>query len=161
MNYVIYLDNNSQVICWGDIISCNKYINQLYSKPIDSLHYEDYNISNKYSSFYEDYEVFNVRGTDVYLTLGEIKLIKEGCQDEASSIRFIESELEKLIELTDVFDREIINELSYMRDFMDRLMKIHAKYSAENLFVNMDMDALHFAYQSERENKGLPIVYIR
>lgn len=161
MNYVIYLDNINQVICWGDILSCNKYINQFYSKPINSLHYEDYNLSNKYNSFYEDYEVVNIRGTDIYLTLGEAKLIREGCQDEANSIRFIGNELEKLMEMTDIFDRGIIDELSYMKDFMNKLIKIHAKYSADNLFVNIDMDALHFAYQSERENKGLPIVYIR
>jgi hypothetical protein len=31
----------------------------------------------------------------------------------------------------------------------------------ENVFVNLDIDALHSAYQMERENKGLPIIFIK
>ena len=110
MNYVIYLDKNNQVICWGDIISCNKYINQMYSVSEDILHYEEYNISNRYSSFYEDYEVFNIEGTDVYLTLGEVKMVREGCQEETRSIKYIENEIEHLMTLTDVYSNNIIEE---------------------------------------------------
>lgn len=161
MNYVIYLDKNNQVICWGDIISCNKYINQMYSVSEDILHYEEYNISNRYSSFYEDYEVFNIEGTDVYLTLGEVKMIREGCQEETRSIKYIENEIEHLMTLTDVYSNNIIEELSYMKDFMKRLYEIHSRYNMDNVFTNLDIDALHYAYQTERENQGLPIVYIR
>lgn len=161
MNYVIYLDKNNQVICWGDIISCNKYINQMYSVSEDILHYEEYNISNRYSSFYEDYEVFNIEGTDVYLTLGEVKMVREGCQEETRSIKYIENEIEHLMTLTDVYSNNIIEELSYMKDFMKRLYEIHSRYNMDNVFTNLDIDALHYAYQTERENQGLPIVYIR
>lgn len=161
MNYVIYLDKNNQVICWGDIISCNKYINQMYSVSEDILHYEEYNISNRYSSFYEDYEVFNIEGTDVYLTLGEVKMIREGCQEETRSIKYIENEIEHLMTLTAVYSNSIIEELSYMKDFMKRLYEIHSRYNMDNVFTNLDIDALHYAYQTERENQGLPIVYIR
>lgn len=161
MNYVIYLDKNNQVICWGDIISCNKYINQMYSVSEDILHYEEYNISNRYSSFYEDYEVFNIEGTDVYLTLGEVKLVREGCQEETRSIKYIENEIEHLMTLTDVYNDNIIEELTYMKNFMKRLYEIHSRYNMDNVFTNLDIDALHYAYQTERENQGLPIVYIR
>lgn len=161
MNYVIYLDKNNQVICWGDIISCNKYINQMYSVSEDILHYEEYNISNRYSSFYEDYEVFNIEGTDVYLTLGEVKMVREGCQEETRSIKYIENEIEHLMTLTDVYSNNIIEELSYMKDFMKKLYEIHSRYNMDNVFTNLDIDALHYAYQTERENQGLPIVYIR
>ena len=131
MNYVIYLDKNNQVICWGDIISCNKYINQMYSVSEDILHYEEYNISNRYSSFYEDYEVFNIEGTDVYLTLGEVKMVREGCQEETRSIKYIENEIEHLMTLTDVYSNNIIEELSYMKDFMKRLYEIHSRYNMD------------------------------
>lgn len=161
MKYVIYLDKNNQVICWGDMISCNKYINQMYSVSEDILHYEEYNISNRYSSFYEDYEVFNIEGTDVYLTLGEVKLVREGCQEETRNIKYIENEIEHLMTLTDVYSNNIIEELSYMKDFMKRLYEIHSRYNMDNVFTNLDIDALHYAYQTERENQGLPIVYIR
>lgn len=161
MDNVIYLDKNNQVICWGGIISCNKYINQMYSISIDSLICEEYNTSNRYSSFYEDYEVYNIQGTDVHLTLGEIKMIKEGCQEETRSIKYIESELEHLMTLTDVYSNNIIEELAYMKDFMNKLYHIHSRYNMDNVFTNLDIDALHYAYQSERENQGLPIVYIR
>jgi hypothetical protein len=30
-NKIICLDKNNQVICWGDMHICEKYINQLYS----------------------------------------------------------------------------------------------------------------------------------
>lgn len=160
MDKVIYLDKSNQVICWGDAITCKKYINQMYSISSIIVHYEEYDISGRYSSFYEDYEVYNIQGTDVYLTLGEIKMLRDGCQEETRSIKFIENELEHLMTLTHVYNNKIIEELTYMRDFMKRLYNIHAKYNIENAFTNLDIDALHYAYQTERENKGLPIVYI-
>ena len=160
MDKIIYLDKSNQVICWGDAIICKKYINQMYSISSNILHYEEYDVSGRYSSFYEDYEVYNIQGTDVYLTLGEIKMIRDGCQEETSNIKFIENELEHLMTLTHVYSNSIIEELTYMRDFMKKLYNIHAKYNMENVFTNLDIDALHHAYQTERENKGLPIVYI-
>ena len=48
-----------------------------------------------------------------------------------------------------------------MKDYMKRLINIYSKYNMENLFVNLDIDALHSAYQMERENKGLPVIFIR
>lgn len=160
-NKVIYLDKNNTVVCWGDSITCKNYINQMYSNSIEDLIVEDYSTCERYSSFYEDYEVFNVRGTNVYLTLGEIKMLKEGCQEETRGIKYIEKELEHLTELTDVFNSDIISELHYMKDYMKRLINIYSKYNMENLFVNLDIDALHSAYQMERENKGLPVIFIR
>lgn len=160
-NKVIYLDINNNVICWGDVISCKKYINQMYSISLEDLIVEDYSTCQRYSSFYEDYEVYNVRGTDVYLTLGEVKMLKNGCQEETRGIKYIENELEHLIELNDIFTNDIISELSYMKDYMNKLFNIYTKYNMENLFVNLDIDALHSAYQMERENKGLPVVFIK
>jgi hypothetical protein len=63
--------------------------------------------------------------------------------------------------LKDVYNQSIIDELSYMKSFMEELSAIHTKYNAENLFTNLDIDALHSSYQMERENKGLPIVFIK
>ena len=112
-NKVIYLDKNNTVVCWGDLITCKNYINQMYSLSLDDVYMQEYSTSESYSSFYEDYEVFSVRGTNIYLTLGEIKMLKDGCQEETKSIKFIENELEHLIELTEVFDNDIISELNY------------------------------------------------
>lgn len=161
MKHVIYLDRNERIVCWGDVISCNKYINQMYNISINDLYCEEYNTSNRHSSVYEDYEVFNIQGTDVYLTLGEVKLVREGCQEETRSIKYIEKEVEHLMTLTDVYSDKIIEELSCVKNFMKILYDIHSRYNMDNAFTNLDIDALHYAYQTERENKGLPIVYIR
>ena len=160
-NKIIYLDCNNNVVCWGDIMTCKRYINQMYMMSLNDLIVEDYSTSERYSSFYEDYEVYNVRGTDVYLTLGEIKMLKDGCQEETRGIKYIEKELEHLTELTDVFNSDVICELNYMKNYMNKLFNIYTKYNMENLFVNLDIDALHSAYQMERENKGLPIVFMK
>lgn len=161
MNYIICLDRNNQVLCWGDMYTVDKYINQLYSITSNEVRYDNYSISESYSCFYEDYEVYNVQGTGVYLTLGEIKMVKEGCLDEMRGIRYIKEELENLMTLKDVYNQAIMDELSYMKSFMEELSIIHTKYNAENLFTNLDIDALHSSYQMERENKGLPIVFIK
>ena len=161
MSNIICLDRNEQVICWGDINSCEKYINQMYSLSLDNVIYDNYSTCNNYSSFYEDYEVFNVQGTSIYLTLGEIKMVREGCQSETNGIKYIQEELDHLLTLTDVYNKSIIEELLYFKNFMNELFDIHAKYNMENVFTNLDIDALHSAYQMERENKGLPIVFIK
>lgn len=160
MSYVICTDRNNQILCWGSMSMCDSYINQFYGLN-DSVHYYDYSNSEYYSSFYEDYEVHYITGTNVYLTLGEIKMVREGCQDETRGIKYIESELEHLSTLTDVYNNSIIEELLYMKDFMKEIFNIHAKYNMENAFKNLDIDALHSSYQIERENKGLPIVFIK
>lgn len=161
MSNIICLDRNEQVICWGDINSCEKYINQMYSLSLDNVIYDNYSNCDRYSSFYEDYEVFNVQGTGIYLTLGEIKMVREGCQSETNGIKYIQEELDHLLTLTDVYNKSIIEELLYFRDFINELFDIHAKYNMENVFTNLDIDALHSAYQMERENKGLPTVFIK
>lgn len=160
-DYVICLDRNNQIICWGDMYACNRYINQLYSITEDNVRYEEYSISSIYSSSYEDYEVFIVEGTNIYLTLGEIKLVKEGCQDGSRSIRFIQDELNHLMNSTEVYSKSIIEELRYFHNFMDELIEINKKYNMSNLFTNLDIDALHSAYQMERENQGLPTIFIK
>ena len=161
MSYIICTDRNNQILCWGDMESCDRYINQMYSISSSDVKYDYYSVSEYYSSYYEDYEVYNVQGTNMYLTLGEIKMVREGCQDETRGIKFIEEELEHLSTLTNIYNKSIIDELLYMKDFMKELFKIHAKYNMENVFVNLDVDALHSSYQIERENKGLPIVFIK
>lgn len=161
MSNIICLDKNEQVICWGDMYSCEKYINQMYSLSLNNIIYDNYSTCSNYSSFYEDYEVFNVQGTGIYLTLGEIKMVREGCQSETNGIKFIQEELDHLLTLTDVYNKSIIDELLYFRNFMSELFDIHAKYNMENVFTNLDIDALHSAYQMERENKGLPTVFIK
>ena len=160
-NYVICLDKYNQVICWGTMSMCDSYINQLYSITTNDITYEPYSVSDRNSSFYEDYEVYNIQGTNTFLTLGEIKMIREGCQEETRGIKYIQGELDNLLTLTNVFNRTVIDELTYMRNFMDEVFNIHAKYNMNNAFVNLDVDALHSSYQYERENQGLPIVLVR
>ena len=160
-DYVVCLDKNNQIICWGDMYSCDKYISQLYSITENDVIYKEYSISDIYSSSYEDYEVFNVEGTNVYLTLGEIKLVREGCQDETRGIRYIQDELDKLIDKSDVFSRTILDELKYFRNFMDDVLEVHAKYNKNNIFINLDIDALRSAHQMDRENQGLPTIFIK
>ena len=160
-DYLICLDRNNQIICWGDMYSCSRYVNQMYSITENDIRYEEYSISSIYSSSYEDYEVFNIEGTNIYLTLGEIKLVREGCQDGTRSIKFIQDELNSLMNLTNIYSKSIIEELQYFHNFMNELIEINTKYNMDNLFTNLDIDALHIAYQMERENQGLPTMFIK
>ena len=161
MNYFMCLDNNNQILCWGDINACEKYIRQLSHVNLNNVVYENYSNCSINSSYYEDYELFNIQNTDLYLTLGEIKMIKDGCQEETRNIKFIEKELEHLSTLNNVYNKDIIEELNYMKNFMRELYEIHARYNMDNVFVNLDVEALHFSYQFERENQGLPTIFIK
>ena len=62
---------------------------------------------------------------------------------------------------TEVYSKSIIEELRYFHNFMDELIEINKKYNMSNLFTNLDIDALHSAYQMERENQGLPTIFIK
>ena len=53
MNYTICSDRNNQVICWGDMLTCEKYISQMYSISLDNVIYDNYSTCSNYSSFYE------------------------------------------------------------------------------------------------------------
>ena len=160
-NYIICLDKNYQVICWGDMFLCSKYINQSYSISEENVIYEEYSVSDKYSYLYEDYEVYNVEGTNMYLTLGEIKLIRSGCQEEIKGVRYIKDELEQLKALTNIFNKSVIEEIEYFEEFMDDIYVMLAKYNSNNLFTNLDVDALRQSHQYERENMGLPTMFIK
>jgi hypothetical protein len=160
-DYVICLDKYNNVICWGDMFMCKKYVNQLYSISLDEVVYEQYSIHGRYSCYYEDYEVFSIEGTGVYLTLGEIDMIRGGCAEETKSIKYIQEELEYLSSLTNIYNNSIIEELLYMKDFMKELYDLHSRHNADTVFTNLDIDALHSSYQMERENKGLPVVFMQ
>ena len=159
-NFVICLDRMDQVLCWGDMYLCEKYIEQLNSISIQEVTFKNYSINNNYSCYYEDYEVYNIEGTNVYLTLGEIDLIRNGCQDDMRGIRYIEEEINHLLTLNHIYNNSIMEELLYMKSFMQEIYQIRSRYNMDNVFDNLDIDALHSSYQIERENKGLPIVFI-
>ena len=161
MNTVICLDKFNNILCWGSIDMCENYIKQFYTVSIDNVYFENYSPYDYGVWDYEDYEVYNIQGTDVYLTLGEIDMIKNGCQEETNGIKFIQEELERLSTLTNVFSKSIIEELKYMQDFMKELFDIHARYNADTVFTNLDVEALHHAFQTQRENAGLPIMFIK
>ena len=93
--------------------------------------------------------------------MGEIKLVREGCQDETRGIKYIQEELNNLLSKSDVFSKAILDELYYFRNFMDEILEIHAKYNMNNIFINLDIDALHSAHQMDRENQGLPTIFIK
>ena len=158
---VMYITNSNQVVCWGNDDMCKEYINQRYSINSGNMYYLEYDMDNKHSYLYEDYEVYNIRNTDIYLTLGEIKMIKNGCIEETKGIKYIEEELEHLMNQRHIFSDDVIDELRYMRNYMNKLFNIYANYNTENLFMNLDLDALTSSYQMERENNGLPTVYIQ
>lgn len=157
----IYLDKNNNVICWGDVYGCNNYIKQLYSYPIESLYYEEYSPESKYSYFYEDYEVVQVRGVNIFLTLGQVKMMKKLCAEEIRGITLVKKELDMLSRMDNVFDDDMLENLVNMEKYMDEVYRVYTQYNTNNLFENLDMDALHSMYQTERENKGLPVVYIK
>ncbi len=157
---VMYITNGNQIICWGNKDACDNYINQRCSIN-DNLYYLDYNTENEHSYLYEDYEVFNIKNTDIYLTLGEIKMIRNGCIEETKGIKYIEEELGHLINQHHIFSSDVIDELRYMKNYMNKLFNIYANYNTENLFMNLDLDALTSSYQIERENNGLPVVFIQ
>ena len=160
-DFIICLDKNNQVICWGDMFICSKYINQSSTISEENVIYEEYSISDRYSYLYEDYEVYNVEGTNIYLTLGEIKLIRSGCQEEIKGVKYIKEELGQLKALTNIFNKSILEEIEYFEEFMDDVYNVLARYNSNNLFTNLDVDALRMSHQIERENTGLPIIFIK
>ena len=157
---LIYLDRNNHVVCIGDSYGCRNYIKQLYSININDLDCQEFNPEGKYSIYYEDYEVVQVRGTNIFLTLGQVKLMKKECMEDISGIKLIQKELENLSTLKYIFDDRMINELNYIRNYMDEVYAVYTKHNTQNLFENLDIDVLHSMYKQERENKGLPIVYL-
>lgn len=154
-NRIITVDKTNKVICIGDIISCKKYINQLYSISLDNV---DFILINEDNYIYEDYELVYVKDYNVYLTMGEVNLLQNTCRDEQGSIKFIEKELEKLSNL-DVFSNKIKYKIDDMLDTLNEMKKEHQKYLNENLFYNLDIDALRNSLEYERENKGETIYY--
>lgn len=161
MNNVICLDNFNHILCWGTMDMCEKYVDQFYSISIDEVTFYNYSQCNAYEWCYEDYEVYNIQGTNVYLTLGEIDMVRNGCQEETSGIKFIQEELERLSTLTNIYSNSIIEELKYMQNFMKELFEIHSRYNADTVFTNLDVEALHHAFETQRENAGLPVMFIK
>ena len=158
---VIYLDSNNQVICWGDMYGCDNYIKQLYSYSIEDLHYEEYLFDSRYSYFYEDYEVVQVRGIGIFLTLGQVSLMKDAYSEELRGINLIKQELDKLSRMDHVFSDEILDNLIDIERYMDIVYKEYMNYNSRNLFEDLDFDALHQMQLTDRENKGLPIFYLK
>lgn len=157
---LVYLDRNNQVVCIGDSYGCKNYIKQLYSVNINDLECREFPSEGKYVNYYEDYEVVQIRGTDIFLTLGQVKMMKRECMEDIRGIKLIQEELNNLSTLNYIFNDKMINELNYMRDYMDEVYKVYTRYNTHNLFENLDIDVLHSMYKQERENKGLPIVYL-
>ena len=76
-------------------------------------------------------------------------------------MRYIKEELEQLKALTNIFNKSVIEEIEYFEEFMDDIYNILARYNSNNLFTNLDVDALRISHQIERENTGLPIIFIK
>lgn len=161
-NTVICTDRNNHIVCLGDKEMCDNYINQLYFLSTENVIYEEYSLDNKFSYLYEDYEVYRIiDSNNVYLTLGEIKLLGKNCSEELQRIKFISDELDHLIESKEVFDSDIIDELEYMKDFMKRLYQIRNKFNEDNVVNNLCIDGIRGVHQEHRQNKGLPIEFIK
>lgn len=159
-NKVMALVNRDKIVCIAHNMKiCEDYINQLYGFNTNSIRFINFNYNNSFYD-YEDYEVLYVPEEKVYLTMGEVKLLQNSCKEEQSSIHYMKSEIEKLME-SEVFkyDDELLSEMDYVKTILEKMNKKQNKYINENLFYNLDIDALHSAFILERENKGLPISY--
>ena len=161
MNKIIYLDRFDNVICWGDYYGCENYINQLNSFTKDSLHFEEYNIDSGYSYLYEDYEVVQVRGLNLFLTLGQVDLMRNAYTDELRGINLVKQELDNLLKMDDVFDSDMLDNIYEIVKYMDKVHKAYIQYNSHNLFENLDIDSLHQMQFTDRENKGLPTMYLK
>ena len=84
---LVYLDRNNQVVCIGDSYGCKNYIKQLYSVNINDLECREFPSEGKYVDYYEDYEVVQIRGTDIFLTLGQVKMKKRECMEDIRGIK--------------------------------------------------------------------------
>jgi hypothetical protein len=161
MNKIIYLDRFDNVICWGDYYGCENYIKQLHSITNDSLHYEEYNIDSGYSYLYEDYEVVQIRGLGLFLTVGQVELMKHAYSDELRGLNSIRQELDNLLKMDDVFDSDMLDNIYEITKYMENVYKAFVQYNSHNLFENLDIDSLHQMQFTDRENKGLPTMYLK
>ena len=161
MNKMIYLDRFNNVICWGDYYGCENYIKQMYSFTKESIHFEEYVVDSKYSYLYEDYEVVQIRGTGLFLTLGQVDLMRNAYSDELRGINSIKNELDNLMRMDNVFESDMLDNLYEIHKYMDEVYKTYIQYNSQNLFENLDIDVLHQMQFTDRENKGLPTMYIK
>lgn len=159
---IIALVNREKIVCIGNNIRiCESYINQLYGINTNSVYFMKFNYDNLIHD-YDDYEIMYVPEENVYLTVGEINLLKNSCKEEQGSIYYMKDEISKLME-SEIFkyDENLLSEMEYIQTVLDKMNKKQNKYINENLFYNLDMDALHSAFILERENKGLPILFYK
>lgn len=141
---------------------CIKYIEQLRFICSEEIYYEEYSTNSAYAYLYSDYEVYKISDADnVYLTLGEINMLGKSCAEELQRIKFIYDELDYLINSEEVFNSDTINEIKRTKDFIKRLYHIRKKYNEDNVIADLDVSAIHMLQREERQNKGLPIEFIK
>lgn len=156
MSKVIGLVNRDKVVCVGNMRSCENYINQLYSINVRNVNFMEFDGNDSY----DDYEVVYIPEEKIYMLMGSIKLLQNSCKEEQSTIKYMEDEIEKL-KGSEIFKdhTELLSEMDYVKEVLNKMSKIQNKYINENVFYNLDLDGLHSAFIYERENKGEPICY--
>lgn len=144
---------NKEVYCVGNMVECKKYLKQLESVDEECLDF--IRLNEIQIMMYEGYELVYLRDVDLMLTHGEIQMLKNTCIEEQSSLRLVDEELNRLQE-SEVFSEEIKNQISLFMNTIEKMKIEQAKYLNENILYNIDVDALRYAYNMERENKGEP-----
>ena len=155
--YICVNMSSKEIYCVGNRVECNKYLKQL--ETIDEECLEFIKLNEIQYIMYEGYELVYLRDVDLMLTHGEMQMLKNTCIEEQSSLRLVDDELNKLQE-SEVFSEEIKSQIALFMDTVEKMKIEQAKYLNENILYNIDVDALRYAYNMERENKGEPTIFI-
>lgn len=154
--YICVNVGTREVYCVGNKAECSKYLKQL--ETIDEECLDFIKLNEVQCLIYEGYELIYLRDVDLMLTHGEVQMLKNTCIEEQSSLRLVDEELNRLQE-SEIFSEEIKNQIALFMDTIDKMKIEQAKHLNENILYNIDVDALRYAYNMERENKGEPIIF--
>lgn len=148
---------SNEVYCIGHRVECAKYLKQLES--IDEESVEFIKINEIQLMMYEGYELIYLSDCDLILTQGEMQMLTTTCKEEQSSLKLVDEELNRL-QNSEMFSEDVKYDIKDFMEVVDRMKRQQAKYLSENILFNIDIDALRYAYNMERENKGEPTMFI-
>ena len=87
--------------------------------------------------------------------------MKHAYSDELRGLNSIRQELDNLLKMDDVFDSDMLDNIYEITKYMENVYKAFVQYNSHNLFENLDIDSLHQMQFTDRENKGLPTMYLK
>lgn len=156
MEYIV-TDSNNVIICKGLINSCKEYLNQM-NIDIEKCIFIPY---EKDTYLYEDFNLIKILNINIFITEGQYLILKESVDMEKENIKFIEKELNTLLD-SHIFSKKGENIILNMFTELEILKNEHEIYLANEYIYNIDKEVLNNLMEElyiRREKNLLPIKY--